>query len=104
MIAFKVSIWQVLRGILQLRKGNNMRKMFIFTLAVLILSMKPAFAQNFTISQLLADGYEIVAAAYDDTRTNAAFVFLQKRTQAYMCIVNPTASRCFNLNEHTKIN
>ena len=73
-----------------------------YLLIVLVLiSVSPAKAQNeITISELLAQGYEIVAAAGRGETSGVVNVFLQRRQTAFMCITTPVRSRCFDLNTH----
>jgi hypothetical protein len=76
-------------------------KMLWLATALSIFSVSIAIAQEaVTISELLDDGYDIVAASSSDGSWQA-FVFLQKRSSAYMCITNVNGSRCFSLNNHS---
>ena len=65
-------------------------------LLVALFGPSVAYAQSpITISDLLADGYEIVAAS--SRSEHSALVFLQKRKSAFMCAAGPRGSRCFAL-------
>jgi hypothetical protein len=76
-------------------------KMLWLATALTIFSVSIAVAQEaVTISELLDDGYDIVAASSNDDRWQA-FVFLQKRSSAYMCFTNIGGSSCFSLNNHS---
>ena len=73
-------------------------KIAIFLVALFGASV--AYAQSEpTISELLADGYEIVAASSREDRSTS-IVFLQRRSSAFMCLTGPYSSVCFNLNNH----
>lgn len=69
-----------------------------FLLLLVLLSASTTQAQGrITISELLEQGYEIVAATGTDS---SPYVFLQKRKSAFMCVTTARNSRCFNLNGH----
>lgn len=73
-------------------------KQFLPLFTILLLSASSTQAQErITISELLEQGYEIVAASGTDS---SPYVFLQKRKSAFMCVTTARASRCFNLNGH----
>lgn len=50
------------------------------------------------ISDLLAQGYDIVAAAGRGEGASAS-VFLQKGTRAFMCRTSAQSSRCWSMNK-----
>lgn len=68
-----------------------------FALLLPLFTASVAQAQSdLTISELLEQGYKIVAASSrGDTN---AYVFLQKRKSAFMCAPAPNGGVCFNLN------
>jgi len=68
---------------------------------IMCLSCSYAFAstnEKITISDLLAQGYEIVAAA--TVHGLRASVYLQNGKSAFVCITGPEESDCYSLNEH----
>jgi hypothetical protein len=77
---------------------ERMKPMKIIALFLPLFTASAAQAQSdLTISELLDQGYKIVAASSKDD-SNSPYVFLQKRRSAFMCITAPINSSCFNLN------
>lgn len=85
---------------LNARGGFSAVKKLCQATALSICSATMAFAQEtITISELLDDGYDIVAASSNENNRQAS-VFVQKRSSAYMCVTQVNGSVCYSLNDH----
>lgn len=77
-----------------------MKNITLIAVISLVLSSTASAQSSITISDLLEQGYNIVAASSRSGESAQAFVFLQKRSSAFMCLTAATGSRCFSLNDH----
>ena len=84
------------------KDGHKVTKAFGIFLILIFLAPN-AFAQReqrITISDLLEQGYDIVAIACDED--GPSDVYLKKRSRAYLCRTLPRNSICYSLNDHSE--
>ena len=65
-----------------------------------VLSNSAIANDTINISELLRQGYKIVAVIGEGGLFGGFTVFLQKDTQAYFCIGDQRESLCYSLNNH----